>query len=430
MLFRRNVAVSQHPCTGETLLRKRQKTTQDISPVSVAHGDYFSVPEYTVAEFKKLTQPRQHMVDDLSAPAGVNRQTVWITDGPHYYALQTEIRTSKTDTENRGKLPAESLYIHLQEYQDIGNIHIATVRVADKDRPELVAVNAGNSTSGEKVLSLVQDLIQGPFKLQGYTLHDAAHCHHKQSQFSIRKLRLLAGLPQSSIYERVGFRPIACYRQSVGQYTEHTQIPQLTILAEKHIQKQRLDMILHFFVPLIKVPIFGEKIVRQVDSAIRRWCPVPETETIAALFQKLLVASKHFKHSEAPLSLNGNLVSKSLFYSELNLLQNVLMSEVYTDEDATYIRTHLKPFADHPGSGRWAFILQCAIDCVGSHILYEKANTPDYAPLSHPVNTRALAEAPTFAHAVVQLTDNLPLTWTELCRSERVAALFEGALCV
>lgn len=424
-LFRRNIAVSSTK-TKEYTPNKRQKTTHKISPVSVMDTASFGVPEYTVAEFSQVKNPQKRMVADLNAPAGIPRQTVWITDGPQYYALQTHVGPSKTDTENRATLGPESRYIQIHEYQDPDKyILIATVRIPqDNGRPELVAINAGQSTSGEKALSLVQKLIEGPFKASGYTLHDAAYCHHKQTQFSIRKMRLLAGIPQPSIYERMGFIPISCHNQAVGQYPNHTQIPQLATLAAQHIHKQRLDMVLKFFVPLIKAPIFGNKIVAQIDTAVRRWCPEPETETLHGLFQKLMAASKHFKESEQALDIHNISVSKSLFYTDLNLLQNVLMSEVYTDEDARYIRQHLKPVTDHHGSGRWAFLLQCAIDCVGSHIVYEKANTPDYVSLSHPMPATSFVEGTTFTQAVVQLTDVLPLTWTELCRSERMAGVF------
>jgi len=425
MILRRNVAVSC-PSKGRGRPCKRQKITTEVSPVSVADAPSFTVPEYTVAEFSQIKNPEKRMVLDLNAPTGITRKTVWITDGSQYYALQTHWGASKTDTENRSLISVESCYIQLYEYQEPERyLLIAKVRLSDIGaRPELMSVNAGGATSGEKVLALVHDLIEVPFKVPGYTLHDAAYCRHKKNQFSIRKLRGLAGMSQPSIYERTGFGLVSCYQQSVGQYASHTQIPVLADLAGRHVRKQRLDHMIETFLPLIKAPFFGDKITGKMEKSIRRWCPNPAVETVQDLFQKLLTASKYFKKTEDPLSVNGLPVSKALFYSDLNLLLNVMMSEVYTDEDSKLIRDTFEPFYDRPGSGRWAFMLQCAMDCVGSHIVYEKPNGADYVPLSQDVASTAFAGTDSFSKAVVQLTDVLPLTWAELCRSERVGALF------
>lgn len=419
----RRVAVTVSKQEGASC--KRQRKAGGVSPVSVTATHSFAVPEYTVAEFLKIKNPIDNMVQDLNAPDKVDSKTCWITDGESYYALCVYRGPSITDTENRAHLSAESQYIALREYQDSEHdVLIAKVRLPDAGgRPELMSINAGAATSGEKALSLVHDLIEIPFEIPGYTLHDAAYFGYKQDQFSIRKLRVLAGVVQASIYERAGFGLVSCYQQSVGQYAAHTQIPVLADLAGAHIREQKLSDVMTGFIPVIKLPVFGVKTQKEINTAIHRWCPDPAAETVQDLFQKLLTASKYFKQSDQAMGLDVGTISKTKFYSDLNLLMNVMMSEV-DPEDATYIRAHVSSGLDTTA----AVILQCAIDCVGSHIVYEKQNGAGYLPMSQAVAETALVGVDSFSKAVVQLTDVVPLTWTELCLSERVGALFMGDL--
>jgi len=434
----------------------------------------FNPFEYSIEEFSAFSNPASvlgALVDKPGFLDGQDCKCAWVLDGDKYYFFQTYLAPTQTDTERRDAIKEgeTSRYVELFEYRQslekngikrrrkknssntTNEVYalIAKVRCDEAGgRSELVRVNAGKLTPGNRALDLINQLIQKPFQLSGLTLHDESKIMFDGIPFSLSKLRKLAGKEEGSIYKRVGFHEATLYRQSVGQYENHTQIPHIAKLATDCVREVPLPWLLNVFIPLVKEPQFSVPLElssatstqTKLYEAMNRWCLNLKNETVQTLFSQLLEASKYFKvHTKSMFSQAGQSISKSVFYSDLNLFQNVMLAEVYTPADELKIRQSFDTVYQQQKAMcseeefkqiRWnihsAAVLQCAIDCLQGHIIFEHPIEPGYSPLSMPINESAVNAIPDFRNAILQLSDSgqVPLTWLEFCRSSRVEALF------
>jgi hypothetical protein len=323
----------------------------------------------------------------------------------------------------------ESIYFELHEYSPSSNTPpvVAKVRFSLNGRHELMMVNAGEYTQGLASLKLIRDLVEPTMRPAGYTLHDEAKCSNGRDVFPIRKLRALAGVAEPSIYQRAGFRLVSLYQTQAGKYGAHTQIPAIEALAKDYVTSRPLDWMVETFIPVVKASYFLPEFQKEVDVAARRWCPDLSSATVKTLFDALLTAAIHFKATDQPKWVHGQAISKVDFYKDLDLLLNCFMLDVHPKYDIRAIREKNRSIEGVPQAAiRDCFLVQCAISCIGSHMIFEMPLRGDaYPPLSQPINHDLLRGISDFKTAIRQLHGGDPLSWQEFSDSPRVKDLFE-----